>query len=55
MIRDQQFIVELTEDVASGELVLPIPEELLNDLGWYEGMDLEWCIEGNELILKEYN
>lgn len=55
MNRDKQFIVELTEDVASGELILPIPEELLNDLGWYEGMDLEWTIEGNELILKECN
>ena len=55
MIRDSNFIVELTEDVASGELVLPIPQELLNDLGWYEGCELQWTIEGNELILKECN
>ena len=55
MDRDKRFIVELKEDVASGELVLPIPEEILNEMGWYEGMDLEWLVEGDELILRETN
>jgi len=54
MYRDKQFIVELTEDVASGELVLPIPSALLNDLAWYEGTELEWIVEGDELILREH-
>ena len=53
MNRDKRFIVELTEDVASGELVLPVPEEILNEMDWYEGTELEWHVEGDELILRE--
>lgn len=53
MDRDKRFIVELQEDVASGELVLPIPQQILNEMGWYEGFDLEWVMEGDELILRE--
>lgn len=53
MNRDKRFIVELQEDVASGELIAPIPQRILNDMGWYEGTELEWVMEGNELILRE--
>ena len=53
MNRDKQHIVELYEDVASGNLVTDIPQEILNDLGWYEGTVVEWVIDGTELILKE--
>ena len=54
MKRDKQFIVELSEDVATGELVTTVPEEILNELSWYEGTELEWIVEGQELILREY-
>jgi len=53
MNRDKRFIVEVQEDVASGELYVPIPERLLNQFEWYEGTELEWIMEGNELILRE--
>ena len=55
MNRDKRFIVELQEDVASGELMLPIPQSLLTELDWYEGTELEFTLEGNELILREPN
>ena len=55
MNRDKRFIVELQEDVASGELIATIPERLLNDMGWYEGTEVEWVMEGDELILRELN
>ena len=29
-------------------------EEILNELSWYEGTELEWIVEGQELILREY-
>ena len=53
MNRDKRFIVEVQEDVASGELYVSIPQKVLNDLSWYEGTELEWIMEGNELILRE--
>ena len=53
MNRDRRFIVELKEDVASGELVLEVPEAILNEMGWYEGSELEWTLEGDEMILRD--
>ena len=53
MNRDKRFVVELQEDVASGELLLPIPERILSDMGWYEGTVLEIDVEGDELIIRE--
>ncbi len=54
MNKDKRFVVELSEDVASGEMVIPVPEEILNEMSWYEGTELEWIVEGDELILREY-
>ena len=53
MNRDRQFIVELQQDVASGELILTVPEAILNDMGWYEGTQLEWIPDGDEYILRD--
>ena len=50
---DKRPGVELKEDVASGELMLPIPQSLLTELDWYEGTELEFTLEGNEIILRE--
>ena len=38
--------VEEAED-GSGDLVLPLPQELLDLQGWKEGDELEWNDEGN--------
>ena len=53
MNRDKHMIVELQEDVATGELLCPIPEAILNEYGWYEGTELEWVSDGGEIILRE--
>ena len=53
MNRDKHMIVELQEDVATGELLCPIPEAILNEFGWYEGTELEWVSDGGEIILRE--
>jgi bifunctional DNA-binding transcriptional regulator/antitoxin component of YhaV-PrlF toxin-antitoxin module len=38
--------VEEAED-GSGDLVLPLPQELLNAVGWKETDTLEWIDNGN--------
>ena len=53
MNRDKHMIVELQEDIATGELLCPVPEDILNEYGWYEGTELEWVFDGDELILRE--
>lgn len=54
MNRDTRFTVELIEDVVSGELLLPIPEQILSEMGWYEGTELEINVQGKELIITEH-
>jgi len=37
-----KYIVKLQEDPDTGDLILPIPDELLAEMGWSEGDELEW-------------
>lgn len=53
MNRDKRFVVDLIEDVASGELLLPVPAQIISSMGWYEGTTLEIEVEGDELIIRE--
>jgi len=53
MNKDRRFFVEIQEDVASGDLIVSIPPAILNENCWYEGAELEWALEGDEVILRE--
>lgn len=55
MNKDKRFVVELQEDVSSGDLIVQIPPQILNECCWYEGSELEWVLEGTELFLRELN
>jgi hypothetical protein len=37
----KQYTVDIQEN-ADGELILPLPEEMLKEVGWKEGDDLNW-------------
>lgn len=37
-----QWTVTLEEDPATGELIMPIPPDLLNQMGWDFGDELEF-------------
>ena len=49
---DKNFVT-VEVDPATDEYYVTIPEWIINDLGWYEGTDVEWSIEGGELVLRE--
>lgn len=36
------WTVTVEEDPETGELILPLPQELLDSKGWMEGDELEW-------------
>ena len=36
------FTITLEEDPETGDLILPLPQELLDDAGWGEGDVLNW-------------
>lgn len=38
----QMWTVKVEQDPDTGELVLPLPADLLSQMGWIEGTDLFW-------------
>jgi hypothetical protein len=48
------LVVTLETDPVTGELILPIPAELLSQMGWIEGTELFWIDnENGTYSLKE--
>lgn len=48
------FEVILQEDKETGDLILPLPDELLDQMGWKEGDNLEWFLEeSGSIVLKK--
>lgn len=47
-----KWTVELQEDPETKELILPIPTDLLAQMGWSEGTDLWWEIVDDKIIMK---
>ena len=44
------------EDPDTGDLMLPIPQKLLDELGWREGDEIEFAVdEKGKYILKRAN
>ena len=42
-----KWTVQVEEDNTTGELVLPLPVDMLAQLGWSEGTDLFWIDNHN--------
>jgi len=48
------YFVELTED-DNGDLIMQIPEEVIETLGWVEDTLLTWDIKGDGIVLQRLN
>ena len=46
-------IQPITTDPLTGEYKLTIPEWMINEYGWYEGMNLEWFIDIDGIHILE--
>jgi bifunctional DNA-binding transcriptional regulator/antitoxin component of YhaV-PrlF toxin-antitoxin module len=44
------YDVTLEED--GDDLILPVPEDLMDELGWQEDDLLEWIIEDDHIVLR---
>lgn len=40
-------------DPVSGEYYTIIPEWIVNDQGWYEGTDLQFKLDGDDIFINE--
>ena len=56
-VPETHWIVELEEDPETGDLMMPLPPALLEDLGWKIGDTLTWKIDdsGEVSLTKSIN
>ncbi len=54
MEKENYYISEIIEDLVTGELLVKIPEQILNDMDWYEGTEIEWTLDGGSAVLTEH-
>jgi hypothetical protein len=48
------WAIALEQDPATGDLMLPLPVDLLSQMGWSEGTDIFWDVQDNgQVILRE--
>jgi hypothetical protein len=47
-----RYEVIVQEDPESDDLILPIPQVMLDELGWKEGDDIEFILDNGRWILK---
>ncbi len=50
--QNTDYTVTLDED-ENGDLLMPIPEDLFDELGWEEDDLLEWVIEDDHIVLRK--
>jgi hypothetical protein len=47
LTKNYNYTITVEEDETTGDLVLPLPVDLLNQMGWSEGTDLFWIDNQN--------
>jgi hypothetical protein len=54
IMSSSHYVVSLEEDPETGDLLLPLPVDLLNQMGWTEGTELWWDVdEQGKITLKK--
>jgi len=48
-----QIFTTIEIDRVSGEYYTIIPEQLMNEFGWYEDTELKWNVDSDEIIIQE--
>ncbi len=50
-IQNTDYTVTLDED--GDELMLPIPDDIMDELGWGDDDLLEWIVEDDHIVLRK--
>ena len=40
-------------DQATDRYHVTVPEEIMNEFGWYEDTELQWVVDGDEIMIQE--
>ena len=49
-----KFLTTIEVDTVTGEYYTVIPEQLMNEFGWYEETNLQWFVDADEIIITEH-
>ena len=52
-MKDNKIYTSEVFETEDGELAFEFSEELLNQMGWGEGTEIEWLIENDKIIMQE--
>ena len=47
------YITSIEVDTVTGEYYTVIPEQLMNEFGWYEEQKLQWVVDSDEIIITQ--
>lgn len=50
-----RYEVITQEDPETGDLILPIPQPILDQLGWKEGDDVEFSVDDGKIYIFKAN
>lgn len=45
------YTITVEEDLATGDVILPFPSDMIKELGWLQGDDLDFEIKDGEAII----
>lgn len=51
--KSEKIFTTIEVDTVSGEYYTIIPEQIINEMGWYEETKIRWLIDGDEIIIEE--
>ena len=49
-----KFLTTIEVDTVTGDYYTVIPEQLMNEFGWYEETNLQWVVDADEIIITEH-
>lgn len=55
MKKNSDNIRAISVDPITGEYYVIIPEWIANELSWYEDTEIKFDLEGDEVVLSEYD
>lgn len=49
------MLVKVESDFIDGDAIVPLPDDMLLELGWFEGDTLKISVENGQIILEKVN
>ena len=50
----EEIFESIQVDPISGQYFLVIPEQIMNELSWYEDTEVKFNLDGNDIVITEH-